>query len=171
MTTSSWDKQNGRVSSYDVQGLGLNYRITDIGSTMGRLQLQRLAQDRQRRRQIVQLYASLLQNIEHIELPFLHRLDDSAYHLVPILLPTTTLRDELQVALKQDGIQSSVHYPPTHLFSFYRERFGTCSLPITEDVASRELSLPIHPNLTDEQIRLVVASIRTFMSSQTAYAF
>jgi dTDP-4-amino-4,6-dideoxygalactose transaminase len=162
MTTSSWDKQKGRSSSYDVHGLGLNYRITDIGSAMGRVQLQKLAHDRQRRKALVQLYFSLLQDLPEISLPFFARQGDCAYHLFPLILSPNLDRGMIQESLKMQGIQSSVHYPPTHLFSFYQEQYGyqPGSLPITEDVAARELTLPLHPLLSDDQVSYVATAVR-----------
>ncbi len=61
--------------------------------------------------------------------------------------------------LKAKGIQSSIHYPPIHLFSYYRERYGKQSLPRTEDIAAREVTLPLYPTMSEDQLRLVVEGI------------
>jgi dTDP-4-amino-4,6-dideoxygalactose transaminase len=163
MTTTSWDKHNGRASTYDVVDLGFNYRPTDISSALGRIQLSKLVADQRRRLTLARLYHSLLKDCPEIERPFAGRTDNSAHHLFPILLPTGgPARHKFQHQLKSKGIQSSVHYPPIHLFSYYRNGYGhqPGSLPITEKVAAREVSLPMHSRLTEDQVSLVVKTIR-----------
>jgi dTDP-4-amino-4,6-dideoxygalactose transaminase len=157
MTTSSWDKQQGRPSGYDVDGLGLNYRPTEVSSAMGRVQLSRLPFDRRRRCDLTTRYRRLLAELPGVDLPFFHRHGDSAYHLMPLLLPPGVDRDCFQSQLKAHRIQSSVHYPPSHLFSHYRRAYGyrPGDLPVTEDVAAREVSLPLHARMRESDVDLV----------------
>jgi len=63
--------------------------------------------------------------------------------------------------LKSKGIQSSIHYPPTHLFKFYRLNFGCDNglLPVTEEVAQREVTLPLYPSMRDEDVHYVCDSV------------
>jgi dTDP-4-amino-4,6-dideoxygalactose transaminase len=161
MSSSSWDKQQGRASTYDVDGLGLNYRPTDLSSALGRVQLRRLANDRRRRRELVERYHARLADLPGLELPFRGHAGDSGYHLLPILLPAGVDRAALQARLKEQGVQTSVHYPPTHLFSYYRARYGCRpgDLPVTEDLAARELTLPLHVRMTDAQVDLVADAL------------
>ena len=65
--------------------------------------------------------------------------------------------------MKARRIQTSIHYPPIHLFSYYREKFGdqTGMLPLTESVAAREVTLPLYPHLSFENIDYIVESIQT----------
>ena len=161
MTTTSWDKHKGRSSSYDVIGAGLNYRPTDIAAAMGRVQLTKLPQARQRRQELVRQYRSLLSEEPDIGLPFHQREHESAHHLFPILLPPGVVREDFQHRLAEEGIQSSVHYPPTHLFEYYRHHNGSSyrSLPVTEDIAAREVSLPLHACLTEEQVDWIARTV------------
>jgi dTDP-4-amino-4,6-dideoxygalactose transaminase len=64
--------------------------------------------------------------------------------------------------LKKFRIQTSVHYPPIHLFSLYRRRFGTKEgmLPRTEEVSRREMTLPLHPRMNKEDVKWIVAKMR-----------
>ena len=167
MTTSSWEKHKGRASSYDVTGFGLNYRTTDIASALGRVQLQKLAQDRQRRRELVQIYQNQLAQLPEVVIPFANWEGDSAYHLFVIILPKSIQRSMLQAQLKERGIQSSVHYPPTHLFSIYQQNYGyrAGSLPLTENIAERILTLPLHVNLTHEQTYYVADTVCQIVQS------
>jgi len=162
MTTNSWDKHKGRSSAYDVDGLGLNYRPTDLSSALGRVQLHKLTHDRSQRSRLARTYHTHLGDIRQLNLPFADRNEPSAHHLLPILLGPEVLRSEFQAHLKAAGIQSSVHYPPTHLFSYYREHYNyqPGSLPITEDVCDREVSLPIHARMTEDQVLFVVETVR-----------
>jgi dTDP-4-amino-4,6-dideoxygalactose transaminase len=162
MTTTSWDKHQGRASTYDVSGLGFNYRPTEIAAALGNVQLTKLDADRSRRRALVEAYRSLLIDLPELELPFANRSGDSAFHLFPVLLPPHASRADIQGGLAAQGIQSSVHYPPIHLFSFYREHYGYASghLPITESVAARELSLPLHARLSNADVQLVAGALR-----------
>ena len=66
--------------------------------------------------------------------------------------------------LKKNGIQSSIHYPPIHLFSYYRKRFGFNKglLPLTEFIGEREVTLPLHPLLKEEDIKYIAEKIIEF---------
>lgn len=160
MTTSSWDKQQGRPAGYDVVGLGLNYRPTEVSSAMGRVQLDRLPADRVRRRDLTTRYRRLLAELPGADLPFFAYEGDSAYHLMPLLLPSGVDREAFQAYLRDHRIQSSVHYPPSHLFSHYRSTYGCApgDLPVTEDVAAREVSLPLHARMNEADVDLVAGT-------------
>jgi dTDP-4-amino-4,6-dideoxygalactose transaminase len=82
-------------------------------------------------------------------------------HLMPVLLPADCRRDEVMNSLRQAGIQSSIHYPPAHLFSFYRRVYPDITLEKAEEFCRRELSLPLHPALTAEDVECVVSGLRT----------
>jgi len=168
MTTSSWDKQQGRPSIYDVDGLGLNYRPTDLEAAIGRIQIQKISNDRNRRRRIAEIYRDELQNIRGLDLPFVAYQGDTAHHLFPILLPEQCDRQVLQERLHAEGIQSSVHYPPIHLFSYYRTTYGhgPGMLPLTERVAMRELSLPIHARMQEDDVWLVGRTLRRLLTTE-----
>ena len=57
-------------------------------------------------------------------------------------------------------IQTSIHYPPVHKFSYYQRRFSYLTLPVTEEVASREVTLPLHPKLTSADVKYVCRAIK-----------
>jgi dTDP-4-amino-4,6-dideoxygalactose transaminase len=161
MTTTTWDKHHGRASAYDVTGLGLNYRPTEITAALGRVQLEKLPTDRACRAGLVERYHRRLRQIKGLDLPFADHTGDTAYHLLPILLPDEVQQSVVQEQLRSRGIQSSVHYPPIHLFSFYREQYGyhAGDLPQTEAIAARELSLPLHTLMTSADVDLVTDAL------------
>ncbi len=159
MTSLTWDRHKGHAFSYDVVELGYNYRIDEIRSAMGIAQLHKLAQGNQRRRDIAQQYRSALQEaVPQITIPFETHPGISSGHIFPILLPRGMNRQVFMEKMKAEGIQTSIHYPPIHLFQAHRSN-EPLDLGITEEIASREVTLPLYPSLSDEQINAVVCAV------------
>lgn len=162
MTSLTWDRHNGHAWSYDVVELGYNYRIDEIRSALGRVQLQKLAHNNQLRRDKTTMYHQALKELcPTIIIPFEKHTGISASHLLPILLPVNTPRVAFMDTMKSKGIQTSIHYPPIHLFSAYREHNASISrkLENTESLAVREVTLPLYPSLSDANINLVVEAV------------
>jgi dTDP-4-amino-4,6-dideoxygalactose transaminase len=160
MTTLTWDRHQGHAHSYDVVDLGYNYRIDEIRSTLGLVQLKKLSEGNARREQITQNYRVALQN-SIVEIPFTNISEDviSSCHLFPVLLPENVHRGQFIDHLKGEGIQTSIHYPPVHHFQYYRERYSDVSLPITEATAAREVTLPLYPTMGQNDVDLVVSAV------------
>ncbi len=157
MTTMTWDRHRGHASSYDVVAPGLNYRLDEIRAAIGLCQLRRLADNNARRARVVRAYRRALSGFAGVGVPFADR-DESTFHLMPILLPRGADRDAVMAHLRREDIGTSVHYPPTHLFSAYR---GTTSaLPRAEALAPRILTLPLYPSMTDSDVDAVVGALR-----------
>jgi dTDP-4-amino-4,6-dideoxygalactose transaminase len=155
MTSLTWDRHRGHNFSYDVIATGLNYRIDEIRAALGRVQLDKLNEHNRRRREISKEMRSLLSGIEGISVPFRGSdLDSSSCHIFPVLLESPELRQSFMRSMKDRGIQTSVHYPPVHTFSDF-EHYAPCTLPLTEEVAGREVTLPLFPTMTAEQMTLL----------------
>jgi dTDP-4-amino-4,6-dideoxygalactose transaminase len=161
LAASAWDRMRANVADYDVPGLGLNYRPTEISSALGRVQLGKLDDDRTRRRGLAAAYRSSLAGTGSLTIPFRDTAGDSAHHLMAVLLPAGSDRPAVRAKLAAAGIQTSVHYPPTHCLSFYRRTFASSghALPVTEAVAPRLLSLPLHSRMSDDDARLVAETL------------
>lgn len=161
MTSLTWDRHRGHASSYDVIELGFNYRIDELRSAIGLAQIHRLSEHNQKRRNIINQYIDGLSDIPEITIPFRSPRGVSAGHLFVILLPPKTNRALFIQQMKSLGIQTSIHYPPIHLFSYYRKRFGypPGALPLTEAIADRVITLPLFPTMTPEQVELVVSAV------------
>ncbi|MFD6433657.1 DegT/DnrJ/EryC1/StrS family aminotransferase [Streptomyces venezuelae] len=162
LTVSAQQRHHGGSSLYDVDTLGLNYRPTEIGCAIGRVQLEALPAGQVRRQEAVAMYREQLAPLPDITVPYADRpVEGSAHHLFAVVLPEGADRDALQDRLRAARIQSGVHYPPTHLFSAYqrRSRGGPCRLPVTEDVMARQLSLPLHPGIGKDEVRQVVEAV------------
>jgi len=161
LTTTTWTRLRTGSVGYDVDGIGMNYRPTEITSAIGRIQLAKLRADNKRRRELVEAYRSRLCTEPRIGIPFGNWFGEAGFHLMAVTLPDDVDREQVRAALTAAGIQSSVHYPPTHLFSYYRERFAsdTRPLPVTERLAGRLLSLPLHARLTVNDVDLVADTL------------
>ena len=162
MTSLTWDRHEGHAQSYDVVDLGYNYRIDELRSALGRVQLAKLDRGNARRREIVALYGELLAELApSVEVPFQHHPGSSACHIMPVILPAGADRPAFMEYLKEAGIQSSIHYPPIHTFSAYIKEYSQPgNLTLTEDAAAREVTLPLYPGMTDDQVELVVKAVQ-----------
>jgi dTDP-4-amino-4,6-dideoxygalactose transaminase len=169
MTSLSWDRHQGHAYSYDVVDLGYNYRIDEMRSALGRVQLRKLPAGNQRRVELTALYHELLNELApQVDLPFGEQRGTSCYHILPALLPKGTDRIRFMEALKQQGIQTSIHYPPVHRFSIYEEEWKrrAIPLPITEEVASRQVTLPLYPTMREEQVHWVAQAVKEVLQEQ-----
>ncbi|MET8139937.1 DegT/DnrJ/EryC1/StrS family aminotransferase [Sphaerisporangium sp. NPDC005288] len=162
ITRTSWDRAVSGGSDYDIVDLGLNYRPTEVGSAIGRVQLGRLAADRECRRALTRAYHELLaRHLPDAVVPWAGRTEDSAYHLMAMVLPEQVNRAGVQAALRADGVQTSVHYRPVHSFTRFRAADRPCDvarrpLPVTEQMADRLLTLPLHSRMTTDDVAYVV---------------
>ncbi len=162
MTSVTWDRHKGHAWSYDVVDLGYNYRLDEIRSALGRVQLSKLDSYNSRRRELVSLYGEMLEElVPNIKVPFRDHAGISACHLLPIILPARTDRKKVMDAMKAQGVQTSIHYPPIHHFEAYSSgEQEKNKLPVTEMIATRELTLPLYPTMSESDVELVVRSIR-----------
>jgi dTDP-4-amino-4,6-dideoxygalactose transaminase len=154
MTKSSWDRASGRATDYDVVDLGYNYRATELTAALGLVQLAKLDKSNMKRRRLARRYRQRLADCPFITIPFSDRQDESSHHIFPILLSDGDRRRRFRGLLQEHGVQTSVHYPPVHLFTQYA---GRCSvdhgnLDVTTSVSQREVTLPLHPLLSDDDI-------------------
>ncbi len=168
MTSVTWDRHKGHAWSYDVVDLGYNYRLDEIRSALGRVQLSKLDDYNRYRRQLTLSYHEWLQELAPaIEIPFEKHPGISACHLLPVLLPSGIDRRQFMDSMKERGIQTSIHYPPIHHFEAYRSNGQpTISLPATEVIAARELTLPLYPAMSSDDIELVVRSVQSSLQEQ-----
>ena len=157
MTSLTWDRHKGHAWSYDVVDLGYNYRIDEIRAALGLVQLRKLPSNNERRRCLTQMYRDALQElIPQMTLPFVDHAGVSAAHLMPVLLPAGADKSRFMENMKARGVQTSFHYPPIHTFTAYRGGQDGLSLPVTDAVAEREVTLPLYPTLRDEDVMTVV---------------
>ena len=165
MTSLTWDRHKGHAWSYDVVDLGYNYRIDEIRAAIGLVQLAKVERNNERRRSLSQIYRDAMQELApQVDIPFQHHSGKTSAHILPILLPREKKREEFIAYMKEQGIQTSIHYPPIHRFTSFKDG-GMWELPLTEDVASREVTLPLYPAMSDDQVATVVTAVRAGLNS------
>jgi dTDP-4-amino-4,6-dideoxygalactose transaminase len=158
MTTLTWDRHRGHASSYDVVLPGFNYRLDEIRAVVGLAQLRRLIEENAARAEVVARYRKRLHGTSGLTMPFAPVGDvKPSHHLAVVVLPDGVERGEIRSSLEESGIQTSVHYPPIHSFTAYRE--SRRALPRTDALAERLLTLPLYGGLTDEQVEAVIEGL------------
>jgi len=154
MSVPSFDRFKGRAVSYDVESPGLNYRIHEISSALGLVQLQKLNEANEKRKKLVEHYYARLDGIPSITIPFRNfSRGKPNYHIMPILLQEKIDRAALIESMKQAGVQTSIHYPAIQNFSAYNGKINTT--PKAEYVCAHELTLPLYPTMTIEEVDIV----------------
>ncbi len=155
---------------YDIQEVAPNYRLSDLLAALGRSQLSRQPQWLLRRRELAARYDRELADVRGVVAPATPEGARSAYHLYPIWIDEQACglsRRQVFEALMARNIAVQVHYVPIHLFSYYRERFGTApgQYPEAERFYSGEISLPMFPQMTDAELARVVGALREIVGS------
>jgi dTDP-4-amino-4,6-dideoxygalactose transaminase len=165
MTTDVLDRDSGKAYSYDVVDIGYNYRMDEIRANLALAQLDRLDEFLGKRRMIRLMYESHLPSsvtLPDFEWARIGKAGDTvAYHILPVILPEGADRDAIRHRLGEAGIQTSVHYRPVHTMTSFSGYSPATPFPVfTEKLAARELTLPFYPTMTEEQVKLVCASLR-----------
>ena len=154
---------------YEMHDVGYNYRITDFQCALGSSQLKRLDNFVRRRCDIAEKYNNSYRNIENLIIPETDNLVNHAYHLYPLQINFRRIKltkQEFFTKMKKAQINLQVHYIPVHLQPFYQKHYGFCSgdFPVSENFYNNEVSLPIYPDLTNDDVSLVVNNILRIIS-------
>jgi dTDP-4-amino-4,6-dideoxygalactose transaminase len=157
MTTLTWDRHRGHAHTYDVVAQGFNYRLDELRAAIALVQLRRLDDLNADRAAVAARYRALLADVNGAIVPF-EPTAHSSHHLAVVVLPPTVDRDRVREQMRTRGVQTSVHYPPIHSFSLYRAGADR-PLPRTEDVASRLVTLPLFPHMTEDEVERVVEAL------------
>ena len=162
MTTLTWQRHKGHAASYDVMAAGYNYRTDEIHSALGLVQLSKLQANNAKRGEHVAAYRRKLADVADVSAPFAGHPDVCSYHIFPVLLGERVDRPAVMAAMKHKGVQTSIHYPPVHTFSYMvgAEPSNGWDVPNTERVGLGVLTLPLFPDMTDAQVDLVVSTLK-----------
>ncbi|KPL00335.1 MAG: hypothetical protein AMJ90_08260 [candidate division Zixibacteria bacterium SM23_73_2] len=162
MTSSTLQRHKAKDFTYDVVELGYNYRMTEIAASLGIEQLRKLKRNNLRRKRLTQTYVKNLSGVSGLSIPFLNYPRDTSYHIFPVLLDEDVDREVVMKRLRNKRIQTSIHYPPIHRFSYYKKRFGLKSgyLPTAEHIGKHELTLPLHPLLKNNDVEYVCQELK-----------
>jgi dTDP-4-amino-4,6-dideoxygalactose transaminase len=154
MSVPSFDRFKGRAISYDIESPGLNYRIDEMRSALGLIQLAKLDKANEARTNLVNHYYKRLDGENKIIIPFRNFTRGKPnFHIMPIMLDESLDRIKVIESMKADGIQTSIHYPAIQNFTAYQGVVN--STPLAEFVTEHELTLPLYPTMTIEEVDLV----------------
>ena len=159
MTVASFDRMKGRAATYDVVEPGFNYRIDEVRAALGLVQLAKLPEANAARAALVARYFFRLDAMkEFLSVPFRHyERGTPTYHIMPVLLSKEIDRAALIERMKEDGIQTSIHYPSIQSFTAYKDRVGPT--PKSQYISEHELTLPLYPTMTIAEVDLVCDSL------------
>lgn len=160
-----WNRYTSRDASwyYEIREPGFKYNLTDLASSLGRVQLRKSEGFRLARENIARMYFEGLGGLDFLKLPV--RDPNHSWHLfqVRLVLQKLTIdRDRFADALMEMGIGVSVHFIPLHIMPYYRKTYGLKErdFPIALKCYSETISLPIYPDLTEEQVYRIISAIK-----------
>jgi dTDP-4-amino-4,6-dideoxygalactose transaminase len=154
-------REHGSVKKYYHEVYGHNYRMEGIQGAVLGVKLKYLNDWTNNRRRVAAKYNELLKNVTEIKLPKEMAYGKHVYHLFVI---QAQKRDELQTWLNNNGVATGLHYPiPLHMQEcFLHLGYKKGDFPVTEQLADNCISLPMFPEMTDEQIAYVAETITSF---------
>lgn len=148
----------GSSQKYVHAHVGINSRMDEIQAAVLRVKLRRLDEDNTRRRAIALRYINEINN-PSVRLPKVDDVSAHVFHIFPLMCGK---RDKLQEYLSSCDIQTQIHYPqPPHKQDCYAQ-WNALSLPVAEKLSAEELSLPLHPLLTDKEVGEIIAAVNCF---------
>lgn len=160
MTTMSYQRASGHATTYDIVGLGYNFRMDDIRASIAIEQLKKLPGDLKTRISVRQHYVERLSELDDVVVPFADNKEFVSNYILPVVLLNSTAehRNAIREKMHAAGIQTSVHYPAVHRFMTFRE-YATL-LPKTEYVTDNEITLPMYAALTEQQIDYICKTLK-----------
>lgn len=153
------DKQGFNVMS----DLGYNYRLTELQGALGLSQLKRVEQFIKKRHQVVEWYEKYFKGQNNIFIPKTLTNNRSAWHIYVIRVKNQKDRIPLYNFLKENGIGVNFHYVPVHSHPYYKKLgFSKIKLPNTEEYAETAITLPLHVELKEKDIKFIVGNIKRY---------
>lgn len=160
-------RNHGRKDKYLHEKVGYNLRFNEIQAAVGREQLKVLDELNAGRRRAAEAYRRELEGVKGVVLPpdDTAGLTESVYHMFVIRLDSIAIREGLGKALKEQGIETGIHYPvPNHKQPAITDLYGPQPvLAKTEDFTQRILSLPMFPMLSEEEVKRVGNAIKGYL--------
>jgi len=150
MTTLTYDRHKGHSSGYDVVMLGYNYRIDEMRSALGLVQLQKIEGNNKKRKEIYRWYIGALSSNKNVIIPFAKRnLEQATPHIMPIIIKNDYQR--IKEKLREEGIQTSKHYDLITTFTLYKKNKFESKIKYINNI----LTLPLYPGLKKENIKYI----------------
>lgn len=162
-----WERylENKTSWEYDVIAPGYKYNMPDVNAAIGLAQMEKADVFRDQRQKCAEFYFDNLKDIDEIDLPVCTgKFEDHAWHLFPIVIRSESKisRDDFSRHMTEHGIGTSVHYKPLHLMSYYKDTYKLqpADFPNAEKIWKGTVSLPIYPELKNEELLFICQEIR-----------
>ena len=150
-------RNHGSAIRYHHDVIGYNSRLDEIQAAILRIKLKNIKTYNQERYRVAQSYSSKLRDV--VTTPFEDKIGQHVYHQYTILTPK---RDAIMKKLTENNIANAIYYPiPLHKQNVFAKEYAGVSLPVSEHVASQCMSLPIFPELEEEQIEQICDIIKS----------
>lgn len=166
-----WDRFTSDKPSweYDVVEPGFKYNMPDVNAAIGLAQLERAEEFHRERIRVARYYLDNLKDVEQIDLPVCNvEIEEHAWHIFQIVLNSkaSITRNALIEQLAEAGIGTSVHYKPLHRMTYYREKYDLKAedYSVSESIWQGNLSLPVYPFMTDEQLKYITDTLKRLLS-------
>jgi perosamine synthetase len=160
ISKDAWDRYTIKGAwHYDIVDNGAKYNTTDINASIGLVQLKKQNLLRDKRENIAKKYNEAFKDNSNIILPFVKEDRKSSWHLYVIKIEN---RDDVIEELKKEGVGCSVHFIPIHKHTYYKNRYNYKdeNYPIANKVFEKSLSLPIYPDMSDEEVNYVIQKVQ-----------
>lgn len=166
-----WSRFTNNKSSweYDVIAPGFKYNMPDINAAIGLAQLEKAEYFREQRQRCATFYFNELKDLPSIDLPLcIGRHEHHSWHLFPITIKpeSPVSRNEFIQLMAHEEIGTSVHYKPLHLMTYYKETYSLdpADFPNTEKIWKGTVSLPIYPDLKDNELKYICQTIKRILT-------
>src|SRR5450759_187052 len=176
LTRDAWKRYSGGGTwYYEIEEAGYKYNLTDLAAAIGLMQLKRAESMRLQRERVARRYEQAFAAAglaELVELPVMPGADEvHAWHLYPLRLHLDRVkvtRADTIDRLGEAGVGTSVHFIPLHLHPYYRRTYGYApdDLPVAQLQYEREISLPIYPDLMDDDVDYVVERLAAIIGAR-----
>lgn len=154
----TWSRyKNERNWEFDVVTNGYRYHMSNINAAIGLVQLSKFNKLNERKTQVARRYDE-----EFSKLSYINTLvtDYNNPVFTYVMRITDGRRDQLMKHLKDNGVASGVHYIPVHTYTFFKD--ADCRLPVTEKIYEQIITLPLFPDITDNQVSQVINAVKAF---------
>ncbi|WP_415407169.1 DegT/DnrJ/EryC1/StrS family aminotransferase [Sulfurovum sp. CS9] len=165
ISRDAWDRYTTKGAwYYEIVDNGNKYNTTDINAALGLVQLKKQDELREKRASIASRYDEAFKDDKNIIRPFVKEGRTTSWHLYVIKIDH---RDEVIEKLKEIGVGCSVHFIPIHKHPYYKDKYGykNENYPIANRVFEKSLSLPIYPDMSDEEVDYVIKKVKKVLHS------
>ncbi len=163
MDRDAWKRfEKGGSWRYDVAEPGFKYNMTDMQASLGLVQLGRMQELYEARKERAQKYQEAFKNLSGLQMPLSD--DHSSFHIFPVVInpeKTGLSRDAFIEKMKEANIGTSVHYLPLHFFTYYKNKYGWTpeDFPQATHIGENCVTLPLYPALSQDQQSYIIQSV------------